>query len=207
MNRTSLGWRFVRIAARSPARWITGPEVARKPTPSSRATIWASVVLPRPGGPCSSTWSRASPRARAAWMNTARFSRLDCWPTNSAKVCGRRDASAASSSRRTGETVRVEAAEDAEAEADAAAAAVTAGETAAGVTSPSPKPFPTEEEEAWCSAPAFRRPCGQFRSSRRPLRQFLQAVADHRIQRCLHRPAARPPAPPPAAPPAGDTRD
>jgi len=28
---------------------ITGPEVARKPTPSSRATICASVVLPRPG--------------------------------------------------------------------------------------------------------------------------------------------------------------
>ena len=29
----------------------TGPEVARKPTPISRAMIWASVVLPRPGGP------------------------------------------------------------------------------------------------------------------------------------------------------------
>ena len=28
---------------------ITGPEVARKLTPSSRATICASVVLPRPG--------------------------------------------------------------------------------------------------------------------------------------------------------------
>ena len=28
----------------------TGPEVARKPTPSSRETMWASVVLPRPGG-------------------------------------------------------------------------------------------------------------------------------------------------------------
>ena len=38
-------------AARSPALAITGPEVERKLTPSSRATIWASVVLPRPGRP------------------------------------------------------------------------------------------------------------------------------------------------------------
>ena len=36
-------------------------------------------------------------------MKTARFSRVACWPTNSARVCGRRLASAASSSRRTGE--------------------------------------------------------------------------------------------------------
>ena len=34
---------------------FTGPDVARKPTPSSRATICASVVLPRPGGPTNST--------------------------------------------------------------------------------------------------------------------------------------------------------
>ena len=39
-------------------------------------------------------------------MNTARFSRVAFWPTNSARVCGRSEASAASSSRRTGETVR-----------------------------------------------------------------------------------------------------
>ena len=30
---------------------ITGPLVERKPTPSSLATICASVVLPSPGGP------------------------------------------------------------------------------------------------------------------------------------------------------------
>ena len=34
---------------------MTGPEVARKPTPSSFAMIWASVVLPRPGGPANRT--------------------------------------------------------------------------------------------------------------------------------------------------------
>src|SRR5262249_45669209 len=50
MNSTSRASRLVSSAARSPALAITGPEVARKFTPSSRATIWASVGLPRPGG-------------------------------------------------------------------------------------------------------------------------------------------------------------
>src|SRR6185437_2521828 len=64
MNSTSFGCKLVSCAARSPAFWITGPEVARKPTPISRATICARVVLPRPGGPWKSTWSSASPRER-----------------------------------------------------------------------------------------------------------------------------------------------
>src|SRR5258706_234457 len=45
MNRTSRSSRLVSSAARSPAFAITGPDVARKPTPSSRATICASLVL------------------------------------------------------------------------------------------------------------------------------------------------------------------
>ena len=49
MNSTSRSSRLVSSAARSPALAITGPEVARKFTPSSRETICASVVLPRPG--------------------------------------------------------------------------------------------------------------------------------------------------------------
>ncbi len=89
MNSTSRGCRLVSSAARSPARAITGPEVARKPTPSSRATICASVVLPRPGGPYSSTWSSASPRPRAAAMNTRRFWHTRSWPTKSARRSGR----------------------------------------------------------------------------------------------------------------------
>src|SRR6059036_1396132 len=64
MNSTSRSSRLVSSAARSPALAITGPDVARKFTPSSRATICASVVLPRPGGPTNSTWSSASLRAR-----------------------------------------------------------------------------------------------------------------------------------------------
>jgi hypothetical protein len=49
---------------------------SRGNSPSSRATIWASVVLPKPGGPANSTWSSASRRPRAASMNTFRLNRL-----------------------------------------------------------------------------------------------------------------------------------
>ena len=42
------------------------PLVAWRFTPSSRAMMLASVVLPRPGGPYSRTWSAASSRWRAA---------------------------------------------------------------------------------------------------------------------------------------------
>ena len=47
MNSTSRSTRLVRSAARSPALAITGPEVARKLTPSSRARICASSRLAR----------------------------------------------------------------------------------------------------------------------------------------------------------------
>src|SRR6266436_5358173 len=106
MNSTSRSSRLVSNAARSPAFAITGPEVARKPTPNSRATICASVVLPRPGGPTNSTWSSASPRLRAASMKTARLARACCWPTNSDKSCGRSAVSPPSSLRRSGVTMR-----------------------------------------------------------------------------------------------------
>src|SRR2546430_693899 len=108
MNSTSRSSRLVRSAARSPALAITGPEVARKLTPSSRATICASVVLPRPGGPTNSTWSSASLRARAASMNTPRLAQAWAWPMTSESRCGRSDASAASSSRRSELTRRRE---------------------------------------------------------------------------------------------------
>src|SRR5262245_50399168 len=106
MNSTSRSSRLVSSAARSPALAMTGPEVARKFTPSSRATICASVVLPSPGGPTNSTWSSASPRVRAAAMNTPRLARACCWPMNSDSRCGRSDGSPASSSRRSGVTRR-----------------------------------------------------------------------------------------------------
>src|SRR5581483_3544449 len=106
MNSTSRSSRLVRSAARSPALAMTGPDVARKFTPNSRATICASVVLPSPGGPTNSTWSSASLRVRAASMNTARFARACCCPMNSASRCGRSEVSAASSSRRSALTRR-----------------------------------------------------------------------------------------------------
>ena len=51
MNRTSPSWRSVSSAARSPGRESTGPDVIRIPEPISTATMLASEVLPRPGGP------------------------------------------------------------------------------------------------------------------------------------------------------------
>src|SRR5262245_55117606 len=106
MNSTSRASRLVSRAARSPALAITGPEVARKLTPSSRATICAKVVLPSPGGPTKSTWSSASWRARAASTNTERFERACCCPMNSASRCGRSELSTLSSVRRSAATRR-----------------------------------------------------------------------------------------------------
>src|SRR6187402_3215333 len=99
MKRTSPSSRLVSRAARSPDLAMTGPDVARKPTPSSREMIWASVVLPRPGGPKNRTWSSASPRAFAAWMKTRRLSRAPFCPTNSSSVRGRSAASTSSGAR------------------------------------------------------------------------------------------------------------
>src|SRR5947209_14182555 len=98
MKSTSPGSRLVRIAARSPARSRTGPEVMRRGAPISAATMWARVVLPRPGGPKSSTWSSDSPRSRAARMKTRRLSRIFACPTYSSSRRGRSDASIPSSS-------------------------------------------------------------------------------------------------------------
>ena len=54
---------------------------------------WARLVLPTPGGPKSSTWSSASPRARAASIATRRFAITCGWPTYSSSRRGRSDAS------------------------------------------------------------------------------------------------------------------
>jgi len=55
MKSTSRACRLVRMPARSPGRSSTGPDVDFTGTPSSFAMTYASVVLPRPGGPNSST--------------------------------------------------------------------------------------------------------------------------------------------------------
>ena len=89
MNSTSFGSRFVNKPARSPGLSSTGPDVVRIAAPISFATMFASVVFPSPGGPCNSTWSRASPRETAARMKTPRFSSTACWPVKSSKRAGR----------------------------------------------------------------------------------------------------------------------
>ena len=102
MKRTSRSSRLVRIAARSPvARW-PGPDVVWMFTPSSRATMLASVVLPRPGGPYSRMWSAASSLARAASSRMRRFSLTVVWPMYSASRRGRRLVSTAVSSTSSG---------------------------------------------------------------------------------------------------------
>jgi anaerobic ribonucleoside-triphosphate reductase activating protein len=72
---------------------VAGPDVRRSCAFISCAIMLARVVFPNPGGPYNSTWSRASPRARAAWikMDSVSFSR-SC-PVYSARVCGRSDSS------------------------------------------------------------------------------------------------------------------
>ena len=78
MNRTSPSCRSVRRAARSPARTSTGPEVMRRPTPISAATMPASDVFPSPGGPANSRWSTGWFRLRAASITICRCS--VSWP-------------------------------------------------------------------------------------------------------------------------------
>src|SRR5919109_2048139 len=98
MNRTSPGLRLVRMAAKSPGRSSTGPEVERMLTPSSAAMMCARVVFPSPGGPYSSTWSSASVRCLAAVMKiSSRSLRLVC-PTYSCSRRGRNCTSAERSS-------------------------------------------------------------------------------------------------------------
>ncbi len=68
------------MAAKSPARSNTGPEVDLRLPPISRAIMLASVVLPKPGGPKISVWSSASARPRAAPMKISICSRTTGCP-------------------------------------------------------------------------------------------------------------------------------
>src|SRR5579875_562570 len=97
MKSTSPASRPVRMAATSPLRTSAGPEVMRRFARISAATMPASVVLPRPGGPANSRWSTAWPRRRAASSTMASRSRSSSWPTNSSSRLGRRLASSATS--------------------------------------------------------------------------------------------------------------
>ena len=73
----------------SPLRSSAGPAVCTNGTSSSSATMRARLVLPSPGGPASSTWSSASPRAAAAAIETPSCSFNASWPTKSASRRGR----------------------------------------------------------------------------------------------------------------------
>src|SRR2546421_2284398 len=100
MKRMSRSPRPVRIAATSPLRSSAGPATERSPTPSSSRTMYARLVLPRPGGPISRRWSSASLRPRAASSVVASCSLTRSWPTNSSRLRGRSERSSSSSSGR-----------------------------------------------------------------------------------------------------------
>ena len=97
MKSTSLGSSSVRIAAMSALRSTAGPDMTRSDEPISAAMMPASEVLPRPGGPASSTCSHGSPRARAASRKIESCSLISSWPTNSARLRGRSERSNSSS--------------------------------------------------------------------------------------------------------------
>ena len=67
----------------------TGPEVTFNCACISLAMMFANVVLPSPGGPCSSTWSSESPRIRAAWMKIRRLSTIFSCPAKLSSSRGR----------------------------------------------------------------------------------------------------------------------
>jgi hypothetical protein len=86
-------WMFVRMPARSPAFSICGPEVVWSCVPAARAMRLAKVVLPKPGGPDSRTWSSTSERCFAASSMSRMRSLTFSWPMNSENAGGRRETS------------------------------------------------------------------------------------------------------------------
>ena len=89
-NSTSPSCRLLRIAAISPGFSMAGPAVIFRFVPISFATIPASVVLPSPGGPYNSTWSKESPRSLAASIYTLRLLFTFSCPIYSRRYCGLR---------------------------------------------------------------------------------------------------------------------
>src|SRR3954464_15747701 len=85
---------------------MAGPLVTRSGVDISWAMIIARVVLPRPGGPDSNTWSEARPRRRAASRTSPSCSRTRTWPITSSRVRGRSPASTARSSPSASAVVR-----------------------------------------------------------------------------------------------------
>ena len=81
----------------SALRSSAGPAVCTNGAPSSAAMMWASEVLPSPGGPASRTWSSDSSRPLAASMKTSSWAVTCSWLTKSASRRGRSERSSSSS--------------------------------------------------------------------------------------------------------------
>ena len=83
MKKTAPGSSDVRNAATSALRSSAGAAVCTSGASSSAAMMWASEVLPSPGGPERRTWSSGSPRRRAASMKTPSWLGHRSWATKS----------------------------------------------------------------------------------------------------------------------------
>ena len=88
MKSTSPACSPVNRPAKSPGFSRTGPLVILICAFISLAMRWAKVVFPNPGGPCNKTWSKASPRPKAAATKTLRLSMTLSCPAKSPKVLG-----------------------------------------------------------------------------------------------------------------------
>src|ERR1041385_3111737 len=97
MKRTSPFSRLVSKPASSPAFSMTGPLVFLMFVPIAFAMMFASVVLPRPGGPLNKMCSRTSPRFFAAATSSSRRSQTFTCPVNSLNIGGRSETSNAGS--------------------------------------------------------------------------------------------------------------
>src|SRR5437764_1878069 len=93
MKRTSPFSRLVSNPASSPAFSITGPLVLLIFVPIAFAMMFASVVLPSPGGPLNKMCSSTSPRFFAASTSNSRRSQTFTCPVNSLNIGGRSETS------------------------------------------------------------------------------------------------------------------
>src|SRR6185295_17500923 len=170
MKKTEPGSSAVRKAAMSALRSSAGPAVCTSGASSSAATMLASDVLPRPGGPASSTWSSGSPRRRAASMNTSSCAVTCSWLTKSPKRLGRSDRSKASSSPTSRASAR-------------RSSCSIPGSRAIVITKSTCQLPRTRGLRPLCSAPSSRRPVGS--APKRGLDQLLGALAVRAVEEPL----------------------
>ena len=90
INKISPSCNEIKIPTMSRGCSSAGAEVILQFTPISDARIRAIVVLPNPGGPYKSKWSKDSWRTFAAWIAMSSTPLRSFWPIYSLILLGRR---------------------------------------------------------------------------------------------------------------------